>query len=319
MEQSQSDASFESTQYMEVGSISQPSADTTPIIRPKQNRRRFTIDDEDSILSRSNSTPSPFALSQQSRLPPSSSQLQLMIPISDEERFRQRKANNATFEYNPPMVECNETIDLKKLACIIIQLEAGDFQEIKDFKFNRNQVDRASYIKYLKQYMYEFEPIVEGSNIIGRKKMIYSQKPLLQEGRMWCKSKLSLQNMTKKIRHIIQDPILVDIDIQACHPTILSQICKNYGIEFPALDEYINNKSTITLDIMKANNMVYTYDENDVKGKEDYEINKNNIKDQILATINGGSFFKVFPKATKWWTEYFNQAQTALKEIVNIN
>ena len=117
------------------------------------------------------------------------------------------------------------------------------------------------------------------------------------------KAALSLQSISRKIRHTISKDILRDIDVVACHPSIMYNILRPiYNFEFEALGLYLHNddnKNKIINELIRYNP---TH-------------NKDSVKDAICAVLNGGGYVN-FENPTQWYVNYYNQAQEVLSKIV---
>jgi hypothetical protein len=56
----------------------------------------------------------------------------------------------------------------------------------------------------------------------------YSKSKNSEGGGRWFAGNMgSMQNMKRGVRHTICKDIWIDLDIVNCHPTLLSQLCKN--------------------------------------------------------------------------------------------
>jgi phage/plasmid-associated DNA primase len=253
--------------------------------------------------------------SQKSRttsLPIQSSQRSTASFFTQKQLYENRVRINKEFEWNEDVVTVEEKINLTNLACLILQLEKGEFSSINQFKYNKNHLSRNSFIEILKEYLHSFtieSDFDVSDEIYGFRTVEYRQTSPLHEGRYYAKGGLSLQSITKCIRHSIQD-CLYDIDMKSAHPTILCQIArKDYNLVFFNLEKYIQNKDAIVNEIIQLN-------WHDAPQSKIPEI-KSYIKDIILSVINGGSYLNVFHKPSQWWKDYFKEAQEILKTIVH--
>ena len=75
-----------------------------------------------------------------------------------------------------------------------------------------------------------------------------------KEGRLFSKV-LSLQGISRVIRHTLAKGLLTDIDIDNCHPMILYTECQRRNIPCPRLTEYIFNRNFILQETMLAFNI----------------------------------------------------------------
>ena len=53
---------------------------------------------------------------------------------------------------------------------------------------------------------------------------------------------LSLQNISRKIRHTIAKEYYFDVDIKNAHPTLLEWYCEQKGLKHTSLSDYIDNR-----------------------------------------------------------------------------
>jgi len=97
----------------------------------------------------------------------------------------------------------------------------------------------------------------------------YVQKP---NGRWYSKGSLSLQMLSKVVRHTISSAYYHDIDISNCHPTILSNYCLKHNINCPSLNNYLENREHY-FNVCPEN---FTTDKK---------------KELFLQIINGGEYF----------------------------
>lgn len=72
-------------------------------------------------------------------------------------------------------------------------------------------------------------------------------------GRYLAKNSLSGQGMVREARHVIFNDYYVDLDIDNCHPEIISWLCSNLDIECPNLKTYICDREKIIKDLIKLN------------------------------------------------------------------
>lgn len=80
------------------------------------------------------------------------------------------------------------------------------------------------------------------SQKVKTNKIDYRYNSKTKEGRRYSKT-MSLQLISRKIRHAIAKNIYYDIDVNACHPTFTQQLCKKYKSHHPNLDLYLSNRS----------------------------------------------------------------------------
>ena len=103
----------------------------------------------------------------------------------------------------------------------------------------------------------------------GEQLMSYKQKNGF--GRYWGSKEISIQGISRKIRHTLCKDLMIDIDIKNAHPTLLSWCCHENGIKCRALDDYIHLREDLLADLMKTS-----------------DISRDEAKKILLAIINGG-------------------------------
>lgn len=100
-------------------------------------------------------------------------------------------------------------------------------------------------------------------------------------GRFFAVGQLSLQILTRQIRHSIAGKFYKDIDIKNAHPVFLLHFCDKLGLSAPYLQTYVRHRA-------RALESVYPGD----PGRS---------KQVILAMLNAGTAdFKAVPKKTEW-------------------
>lgn len=75
------------------------------------------------------------------------------------------------------------------------------------------------------------------------------------DGRQYAVKQLSLQSLTRKIRHTITENIYYDIDMKNAHHSILVQYCNKKGWKCPQLEKSVINNEQYLKDIMEADNI----------------------------------------------------------------
>ena len=100
-------------------------------------------------------------------------------------------------------------------------------------------------------------------------------------GRFFAVGQLSLQILTRQIRHSIAGKFYKDIDIKNAHPVFLLHFCEKLGLSAPYLQTYVSHRA-------RALESVYPGE----PGRS---------KQVILAMLNAGTAdFKAVPKKTEW-------------------
>lgn len=127
-------------------------------------------------------------------------------------------------------------------------------------KFNKNK------LLYLIENQNEIEQICrkDARNLIDLDKFYkqskngilpvhYNQKDNGLYGRYFVKNAIGGANLMREYRHVIFSDYYNDIDIDNCHPNIISWLCKNMGIDCKYLNEYINNRNEIINELIELN------------------------------------------------------------------
>lgn len=89
------------------------------------------------------------------------------------------------------------------------------------------------------------------------------------QGRMFAVGALSMQGMTRAVRHTIADGLYTDIDIVNCHPVILRYLASKEGWATPHLNNYIENRDEIFS-----------------KAKEEHDLDRGDVKRAYLIYTN---------------------------------
>ena len=159
-------------------------------------------------------------------------------------------------------IELIETFDADKLQYIV-----DNFDKLKDQMrpITDPDYDPLNIItKYLKKSRH------------GIVKTTYRQNN--SEGRYCAVGGLSLQQITREIRHTIANDFYVDIDVCNCHPVIFLFLCKKYKFDCEYLELYINDRE---------------------KYLKDLGVDRETGKKVYLALTNGGSKdYNELPKKT---------------------
>lgn len=120
----------------------------------------------------------------------------------------------------------------------------------------------------------EFDPVISLKKICKNKSTVNNvnylpSKNLKNMGRLFAQS-VSLQNLPREFRNAISGNYH-DIDMVNCHPSILLQYCKKNDIKCDNLEYYVNNRDEVINKIMN-----------------DYQLNKEDVKQLFLSVMNGG-------------------------------
>src|SRR6185369_12610939 len=124
----------------------------------------------------------------------------------------------------------------------------NEFEEqIKLFKHDQAVDSTIQLLNYIKR-----AETVDGK--IGKVAVDYHQT-YPKGGRFFADRALSMQGLTRVIRHTIADGIYVDIDMKNAHPVILQHLYKaaNKDHTCPQLDDYIANRQQRMDEIRNSN------------------------------------------------------------------
>ena len=72
-------------------------------------------------------------------------------------------------------------------------------------------------------------------------------KYLIDKGRLFVENGVGLQSIKRKYRMMLTDGIYYDLDFVNCHPVILRQYCKKYGIESEYLDVFVDMRDDVLM------------------------------------------------------------------------
>eukprot|EP00798_Chlamydomonas_sp_ICE-L_P010890 gene10890-biopygen10955 len=115
-------------------------------------------------------------------------------------------------------------------------------------------------------------------------------------GRLFAKRGLSMQCIVREVRNAMAHPFYVDLDFVNCHPTLLSQRCKQRGVACPLLDHYCGNRTEVLGDI----------DASDAaQGKT-----------AVISVINGGKVAVYTHQHCVWLRDFQNEMKHARNEIM---
>jgi hypothetical protein len=103
-------------------------------------------------------------------------------------------------------------------------------------------------------YSNEREQLLKYKKIhkLGRFEITYKRVKGMSFGRCNPVGALGLFCIRREIRQTLAKPIYTDIDVDNCHPTILYQVCKKYGIECDNLEDYVENRDKYLKEVMDA-------------------------------------------------------------------
>ena len=103
-----------------------------------------------------------------------------------------------------------------------------------------------------KQQLQKYKRLIKN----GEATINYIQTKDIKFGRVFPKNSLGLFSIRREIRHTLARDNYIDIDIENCHPVLLSQICQNNNIEHKYLKKYIENRAELLKEVMQNYNVV---------------------------------------------------------------
>jgi len=71
-------------------------------------------------------------------------------------------------------------------------------------------------------------------------------------GRWYAVGAVSMQRMSRRLRHTLCKGLWVDLDFANCQPVLLAQICQRMGIHAPCLDRYVGNREEMLAELQEA-------------------------------------------------------------------
>jgi phage/plasmid-associated DNA primase len=162
-------------------------------------------------------------------------------------------------KYNNYVV-LNEVFNMSKLKYLI-----DNYEENKE-KIESKNKDKTSpfYIETFTLINKYFNESANGNITVKYKQSKY--------GRFYACGSLSLQSLSRVIRHTIANEFYYDVDVVNAHPIFLSHLCKKNGFKCPNLNKYIKNRDECLEDI-KINGI---------------SIDREKAKKIYLALTNGG-------------------------------
>ena len=128
---------------------------------------------------------------------------------------------------------------------------------------------------FIKEKAKDFDPLLSLRKICKNKSNINNvsylpSKNLKNKGRLFAQS-VSLQNLPREFRGVLGTNYY-DVDMKNAHPYILLQYCKKNGIICENLEYYVNNRDEV----------FKTF-------KNEYDMDKDNVKQLFLSIMNGGN------------------------------
>lgn len=171
------------------------------------------------------------------------------------------KSIKKTFNsFNNQQIQLQEAVDQRKLQYLIDNFDTLGIKKIFD---SADDKDLNSQLTILKKYAKKIKD--------GRIPVKYKQNDNM--GRYFAKQGLSLQNLSKTVRHTISGDLYWDIDIDNAHPVILAKYCDDKKIPHENLTDYIENRERLLKKMAKPNGM---------------NLDRTEAKKKILSIMNGG-------------------------------
>ena len=136
----------------------------------------------------------------------------------------------------------------------------------------------------------------------GKITVNYHQTGNRDFGRFFADKGLSLQSMSRQIRHTIAKEFYNDLDIVNCHPVLLLAKCKMHDIDCNYLNDYIVNRETHIADLIAA-----------------ADIDRDAAKIIFLSILNNGfADYDKLKKKTKFLKRYKREMTDILDEITEL-
>jgi len=122
-------------------------------------------------------------------------------------------------------------------------------------------------------------------------------------GRYYSDEKLSLQNLSKKIRHTICEEFTWDLDMVNAHPKLLSFYCHKNDIDCVWLDHYIDNREECIAEVMALTGQ-----------------SRDEVKADILAILNGRLKYQdKHSDYPDWYKFYFDNVRNIIGSVCHLN
>jgi phage/plasmid-associated DNA primase len=121
------------------------------------------------------------------------------------------------------------------------------------------------------------------------KRVEYHYSARLKSGRRF--AKLSLQGMSRVMRHTISKGIYHDIDVVNAHPVLLAHLCRQLTFEHPILEAYVQNREEKIRDWLNVNaGFEFVKKPGEKTGKVVPLVldSRDKVKKYVLKVINGG-------------------------------
>jgi hypothetical protein len=164
----------------------------------------------------------------------------------------------------------------------------------EDLRDGRNHIGNGNLKELVRRYLDKAVPTSNPE--IYKIDVSYKHSNMLKvSGRQYAKGQLSLQSMTRKIRHTITKGLYNDIDMKNAHLSILNQYCSKKGWTHTEIKKSVKNNEEYLKDIMDADG-----------------VNRGEAKKLKLSVSYGSD---VTSKA-KWFTAFKNEVKQIHKNMI---
>ena len=148
----------------------------------------------------------------------------------------------------------------------------------------------------------------------GRKSVTYFQKSWddggCRRGRRFAPKSLSLQSISRPVRHTIAALLYFDADMKNCHPVALEHFCRLHDIEVPLLHQYNTERDARFHELMEATSAT------------SMPMDKDACKTLMLKIVNGGKIRKQLDawgeQAPAWVEEMYHELGKVRERIAKI-
>lgn len=177
------------------------------------------------------------------------------------------------------------------------------FEELKD-KIGNMKDCKNGYVEMTEKQTLDILTKVYNNSIKkkGKNEIIfkYSRYSPTGEGRLFSTTP-SLQGLKRRIRHLLSEDYLYDLDISNCHPKILEWYCKSRNIDCPFLSKNIKERQ----DWFN-------------KLKEIYCVDRDSIKTSLLKMMNGGGNDFDMTKAPDFLLGFSGEVKSIHEKIMGL-
>ena len=143
----------------------------------------------------------------------------------------------------------------------------------------------------------------------GKKSVAYYRKKWggVQRGRRFAPGSLSLQSISRPIRHTIAGLLYFDADMKNCHPVALEHFCAKHDIPTPLLHRYNADRDALFKELIE------------VTADTTMPANKDTCKTLMLKIVNGGRINKelqAWGKCIPSWVDEVYQEMHEVRERI---